>query len=129
MQAVTIEANFAGSEISSDDISYFAPALKRWKRNFFINGNVTGTIDNLSGKKMLIKSGSNHYFDGDFSIRGLPYTSETYLNIKSNDLRTTYNELTTIVPSLENVTNPNFSALGNIRFKGNFVGFFTIIFL
>lgn len=34
-QAVTVEANFAGSEISSDDISYFAPELKRWKRNFF----------------------------------------------------------------------------------------------
>ena len=122
-KAVTLEANFAGSEISSDDISYFAPALKKWKRNFFINGNVTGSIDNLSGKKMLIRSGSNSYFDGDFYIRGLPYADETYINLLSNDLRTSFNELTTIIPSLKNITSPNLSALGNIRFKGNFTGF------
>ncbi len=124
-QAVFLEANFAGSKVSSDDVAYFAPALKNWKRIFSINGNVTGTIDNLSGNKMLIQSGSNNYFSGDFFIRGLPYTNEIYLNVKSNDLRTTYSELASIIPSLRNVTNPDLKALGNIRFKGNFKGFFT----
>ena len=68
-QAVTLEANFTGSEVSSNDIGYFAPALKTWQRNFLINGNVSGTINNLSGRKMLIRSGDN-YFDGDIAIRG-----------------------------------------------------------
>ena len=123
-QAVTLEANFTGSEVSSNDIGYFAPALKTWQRNFLINGNVSGTINNLSGRKMLIRSGSNNYFDGDISIRGLPYANETYLNLKSNDLRTSYTELATIIPSLRGVTSPNLSALGNIHFTGNFTGFF-----
>ncbi|MDB5200453.1 MAG: hypothetical protein JWO92_2416 [Chitinophagaceae bacterium] len=120
-QAVTLEANFTGSEISSEDISYFAPSLKTWQRNFFINGNVTGTIDNLSGRKMLVRS-NNNYFDGDIAIRGLP--NNPYLNLKSNELRTSYAELATIIPSLKKVTGPNLSALGNIHFTGNFTGFF-----
>ena len=121
-QAVTLEANFTGSEVSSDDISYFAPALKSWQRNFFIDGNVSGTIDNLSGQKMAIRSGDN-YFDGDIAIRGLP--NDPYLNLKSNDLRTNYKELAAIIPSLKTVTSPNLRALGNIHFTGNFTGFFT----
>ncbi len=47
------------------------------------------------------------------------------LDVKSNELRTTYSELASIIPSLRNVTNPDLKALGNIRFKGNFKGFFT----
>jgi hypothetical protein len=122
-QAVTLEANFSGSEISSDDISYFAPELKRWRRNFFLNGYASGTIDNLSGRNILVKSGSNNYYNGDFSIRGLPYTNEIFLNLKANELRTTYGELSTIIPSLKKVTSPNLRSLGNIHFKGNFTGF------
>lgn len=123
-QAVTLEANFTGSEISSDDISYFAPALKTWKRNFFANGNVAGTIDNLSGRHLLIKSGSNNYFEGDISIRGLPNANETFLTIKSDNLSTSYAELAVIIPSLKKVSSPNLNALGNIHFTGNFTGFF-----
>ena len=122
-QAVTLEANFTGSEINSDDISFFAPSLRTWNRNFFVNGNVSGTIDNLSARNMLVTS-NNNYFNGDIAIRGLPYTNETFMDLRANELRTTYSELATIIPSLRKVTNPNLSALGNIHFKGTFTGFF-----
>ena len=123
-QAVTLEANFTGSKISSDDLAFFAPQLSKWNRDFFINGYVTGTIDNLSGKKMLIRSGNNNYFDGDFIIRGLPYENDTYLNVTANQLRTSYQELASIVPSIRGISKPDLRALGNINFKGNFTGFF-----
>lgn len=122
-QAVNVEANFTGSVVSSYDIAYFSPSLRTWQRNFLINGNVSGTIDNLSGKTMQIGSGNN-YFDGDIAIRGLTHATETYLNLKSNDLRTTYTELATLIPSLRKVTSPNLRALGNIHFAGTFIGFF-----
>ncbi len=124
-KAVELKASFTGSDISSDDISFFAPALKKWKRNFFIQGDVTGTIDNLTGKKLMIRSGNHNYFDGDIYIRGLLFANETYLTVKSNDLRTNYAELASIIPSIRGIDKPNLSALGNIRFKGNFAGFFT----
>jgi hypothetical protein len=50
--AVTLEGNFEGSNISSDDLAFFAPELKRWNRNFFISGYAGGTIDNLTGKNL-----------------------------------------------------------------------------
>ena len=120
-QAVTLEANFTNSEVSSDDIAYFAPELRKWKRNFSISGNVSGPLDNLSGRRMLIRSGNSN-FDGDVSITGLP-GSNFYLNLSSRELRTNYKELITIVPSLRNVTSPNLSTLGNIHFAGTFKGF------
>jgi hypothetical protein len=122
-QAVTLQANFTGSEISSDDISYFAPGLSSWHRTFFVNGNVSGAIDNLSARNMIVRS-NNNYFDGDILIRGLPYTDETFLTLHSNELRTSYGELAAIIPSLRKVTSPNLRALGNIHFTGNFTGFF-----
>ena len=61
---------FEASELNSDDLAFFAPELKSWKRIFYITGNATGSIDNLSVKKMLIKSG-NSMVDGDISLIGL----------------------------------------------------------
>ncbi len=119
--AVMLEANFTGSEISSDDIAFFAPTLSAWHRNFSLNGNVTGTIENLSGKNMLIASGNN-YLDGDLDIAGLTGTNNILINLQANDLRTTYSELSTFIPSLKKIKTPDLSALGKINYKGNFTG-------
>lgn len=122
VNAVQLESNFTESYVSSDDIAYFAPPLKNWNRLFSLNGNMGGTIDNLSGNNLQIRSGNN-YFNGDAVIRGLPFTDELYFNVKANDLKTSYNDLTTFIPQLKRVSNPNLAALGNIYFRGNFSGF------
>ena len=51
---VRLEGRFTDSELSSDDLAFFAPALSSWKRTFYFNGNAHGTIDNLSAKDMKI---------------------------------------------------------------------------
>ncbi|MBL0144523.1 MAG: hypothetical protein IPP48_00860 [Chitinophagaceae bacterium] len=71
---------------------------------------------------MLLKSG-NTTIDGDISLRGLPDINTTFIDFKSNDLQTNYNDLVTLVPSLKKVTQPQLKKLGNIRFKGNYTGF------
>ncbi len=119
---VTLEGNFVNSELSSDDLAFFAPALKTWNRSFSISGNAKGTIDNFSAKKMIIKSG-NTSVDGDIALRGLPDIKNTFIDFTSNDLQTNYADLVAIVPSLRNVTQPQISRLGNIHYKGNFTGF------
>ena len=121
-EAVRLEANFAGTEISSSDLAYFAPAVKTWQRIFLLNGNAAGTIDNFSGKNIRLNSGSS-FFDGDISIRGLSNLDQPFLTLRSNDLTTNYADLTSIIPSLKKVTSPNLMALGNIHFRGNFTGF------
>jgi TamB, inner membrane protein subunit of TAM complex len=119
---VKLEGNFKNSRLASDDIAIFAPALKSWKRVFDINGTASGTIDNLSAKKMLIKSG-NTVVDGDIALKGLPDIKETFIDFKGNTLQTDYNDLVTIVPALKNVRQLQLQKLGTITYRGNFTGF------
>ncbi len=119
---VTLEGNFTDTEVDSDDLAIFAPKLKTWKRKFYVKGNSKGTIDNLGAKNMVIKSG-NTIVDGDITLKGLPDIYNTFIDFKSNDLQTNYNDLVTLVPELKNVRQPQLRELGNVRFRGTFTGF------
>ena len=119
---VILEGNFEQSTINSNDIAFFAPQIKNQNRNFYLQGNVKGTVDNLTAKKLVLKSG-NTSFDGDISLKGLPDIYGTFIDFKSNNLQTNYNDLVMLVPSLKNIKQPQLSQLGTIRFKGNFTGF------
>lgn len=123
IHAVDLEGNFKTSEISSDDLAFFDGSVKEWKRNFSINGKVTGSVDNLTGKNLTVQSGKENYFNGDVALRGLPDINATYINVKSNNLKTSYKELANLVPGLRSVTSPDLSTLGNISFNGTFTGF------
>ena len=119
---VTLEGNFINSELASDDLAFFAPELKSWKRVFQLKGLAKGTIDNISAKGMLIKSG-NSFVDGNISLRGLPDINKTFIDFEANDLLTNYTDVSAIIPSLKNIAQPQLSKLGDIRYKGNFTGF------
>lgn len=119
---VTLEANFVNSHLNTDDLAFFAPGVKSWKRIFEIEGLASGAIDNFNIKKMLIKSG-NSLLDGNISLRGLPDIKHTFIDFRANDLKTTFGDISTIVPALKTITKPQLSKLGDIRYKGNFTGF------
>ena len=122
LHKVTLEGRFINSELSSDDLAFFAPELASWKRVFKIKGNAKGTIDNLSANKMLISTG-NSTLDGDISLKGLPDINNTFIDFKANDLQTTIADLTDLIPSLKTVTQPNLNKLGKITYQGNYTGF------
>lgn len=122
IHSVKLDGKFENSKVASDDIAFFAPALKTWNRVFELSGSAKGTIDNLVTRNMIIKSG-NTMVDGDIALRGLPDINNTFIDFKSNNLVTNYNDLITIIPTLKNVTQPKLYKLGNIYFKGNFTGF------
>jgi TamB, inner membrane protein subunit of TAM complex len=123
VHAVIVEGHFDNSELSSDDLAFFAPEVAGWKELFSIKGVAKGTIDNLSAKKMIIKAGPRNYLDGDISLRGLPDIDQTFIDFRSRDLRTNYSELSRLIPSLREITSPRLSTLGNITFTGSYTGF------
>ncbi|MDQ6890727.1 MAG: hypothetical protein M3Z56_10680, partial [Bacteroidota bacterium] len=123
VHAVGVEGNFENSELSTDDLAFFAPEVKPWNEVFFLSGNAKGTLDNFSARKMVIRSGENNYLNGDVSLRGLPDIGVTFIDFRSRELRTTYNELVRFIPSLRDIDNPRLSALGNIKFTGSYTGF------
>ncbi len=120
---VKVEGDFQKSEVSSDDLAFFAPETKTWKENFLLSGNAKGTIDNLIAKNISIKAGANNYLSGEISLRGLPDINETFIDFRAHEFKTNYNELARLIPELKTISNPNLSAFGNINFKGSYTGF------
>jgi hypothetical protein len=123
IHAVRMQANFENSEIDSDDIAYFAPALNTWKKNIRLNGMARGTVDDIFGKNLVIQAGHNTYLNGDISMTGLPDINQTFIDFKANDFRTTYPDALAFVPALAKVTKPNLRELQYLRFNGSFTGF------
>lgn len=123
ISAVTMEGKFAGSELNSDDIAIFAPAVKDWDKIIRLQGNVKGTVDNLSSKNLLAQAGSNTVLSGDFHISGLPDINQAFIDFKANEFKTTYADAVKLLPQLRNITVPDLAKVQYLRFRGNFTGF------
>jgi hypothetical protein len=119
---VHMQGSFKNALVHSDDIAYFAPALKPWKKEIFVTGALHGTVADLNGKSIIIKAGSNTTLNGDIGLKGLPDIDKTFIDFRSNDFRTTYADVAAIFPSLKTMNDPRLDRLQFIRFKGNFTG-------
>ncbi len=120
---VRMEGNFNNAVISSDDIAFFAPELKNWKKKIEINGTVKGTVDNLNGEKLVIEAGKDTYLRGNISMSGLPDISKTYIDFEAENFRTSYKDALSLIPQLKSIHQPRLDMLEYLRFKGNFTGF------
>ncbi|MDX2048900.1 MAG: translocation/assembly module TamB domain-containing protein, partial [Chitinophagaceae bacterium] len=123
LHQVKLEGRFTGSNLSSDDLAYFAPELKKWKRNIRIEGNVYGTIDNLTARNFIVEAGKDSRLNGDIKMTGLPDIEKTYISFRSNDFRTTYEDAVNMVPEIKDIKQPNLAELGYLKFKGTFTGY------
>lgn len=123
VEKVTMEGRFENTEINSDDIAYFAPDLKTWKKRILLRGNIKGPVSSLIGKNLDIRAGENTHFSGDANITGLPEINSTYLDIKANEFKTVYADAIAFIPPLKKIDNPDLSKLGYVNFNGNFAGF------
>jgi hypothetical protein len=123
IHAVTMEATFSKAHIASDDLAYFAPALKEWNRTLRMDGKARGTVDALSGQNVSLSVGSGTSFFGDFSLIGLPDINKTFINVTANSLLTNYADAVTFAPALKEVTMPDIRKLGAITFTGSYTGF------
>jgi hypothetical protein len=122
---VRMEADFNDADLDSDDIAFFAPAMRNWKKKIRISGKIKGPVENLTARKLIIEAGKNTYLNGNISIKGLPDINNTFIDFVANDFRTTYPDAITIIPQLKDVQQPRLDKLEYLHFKGNFTGFIT----
>ena len=120
---VKLAAVFDDSYVDSDDIAFFAPAMKTWKKKISLKGKIRGTVDDLVGKDLLVQAGNSTLLNGDITMTGLPNINETFIDFKATDFRTTYNDAVSIVPAMRRVTNPDLRKIQYVNFKGSFTGF------
>ncbi len=123
LHAVTMEGAFTKASISSDDIAFFAPALKNWKKTLRIDGDVKGTVDALASKDLELWAGNNTYIHGAVSLVGLPNINETLINIEASELRTTYADAVSFIPGIRQITTPNLKKITHLKFAGTYTGF------
>lgn len=123
LSKVKMVGNFEGSEINSDDIAFFAPALRSWKKEISLKGNVRGTVEELVGKNMVVQAGNSTLLNGDISLTGLPDIDKTFIDFKANDFRTIYSDAVTIIPELRRAVYPDLRKIKYVHFNGSFTGF------
>lgn len=124
---VRMKANFVNGHLSSSDIAFFAPALKKMKLDIDIDGQITGLVNNLRAKKLSVKTGRATFIKGDFSMKGLPNWDETFMDMKIELAGTNKKDLDEILTDLTGKRVKSIPALlnkfGNINFNGHFTGF------
>jgi hypothetical protein len=92
--------------IRNSDILYFNPLL--FKQPFFkklanittVSGMINGRVNNLKGKNLMIKTGTNTVLRTDFSIIGLPKVETAYYDFPNLKLITGKRDLVMMVDTL-----------------------------
>lgn len=124
---VRMKANFKESHVSSNDISYFASALKKIKLDVNIDGQISGYVNNLKAKNLAIKAGKATYIKGDFAFKGLPQWDQTFIDMKIEMAGTNKKDLDAILRDLTgkplDTSLKIINKFGNINFNGSFTGF------
>lgn len=121
-EKVIMDAHFNESEVSSDDIAYFAPELRNWKQVAVMSGKFNGTVANFAVKDLFARTGNASFIRGNLSMKGLPYIEKTQISLTNGLIQTNYQNGVTLLPSLKEITEPDLASLGNLQYKGDFKG-------
>src|SRR5690606_12521177 len=81
MNKVTMEGHFKNAKIFAKDIAFFAPEIDYMKLNIYVTGIIKGKVNDLRAKDLMIKAGRTTYIKGDFQVKGLPETKNTFLGL------------------------------------------------
>ncbi|RKD17319.1 hypothetical protein BCY91_03730 [Pelobium manganitolerans] len=123
---VLMEGRFKNARIYAKDIAFFAPQIDYMKLDLFVTGTIKGKVNNLRAKNLLIKTGKTTYIKGDFQVRGLPETKNTFLDLDFNQIYSNKADVELILERLtgnKNTLPEVINKFGNINFKGRFTGF------
>ena len=127
---LALSVNMHKVSVKNSDILYFNPSLA--KLDFFkskqnvtaIYGMINGRVNNLVGKRILIKTGENTFIASDFNIKGLPSIKTATFYFPSLKMKTTRSDLRKMAGSYipKNIELPNeMSVIAN--FKGSIKSF------
>lgn len=119
---ITIRGNFVGSRIATNDLGYFAPVFKDWKKIYALSGRMIGTFNDFAINNLFLKSNDNLYVRGNLRMTGLPDFKNTIISLTGMQMSATANELSAFAPKIRELKSPDFNALGRINYQGDFHG-------
>lgn len=91
---VLLHARLRGGYLSTDDIAYFAPSLRRWHTTFRnMDCTVEGTVDDLKVSLAEIEAGEATRLTAEFRASGLPDMKRARFDLDLGRLRTSAGDL------------------------------------
>lgn len=121
-EKVVMDAKFNNAKVHSDDIAFFAPELKTWKKEAIISGKFLGTVANFNVNQFNARIGATTTINGSLSMKGLPDIDKTFIGFNNGTIFSNANDISFFIPELKEMTNPDLKALGQIIYRGNFNG-------
>lgn len=126
---VHVKANLRSSKISSNDIEYFAPDLRKVVFEAAIQkANLSGTVANIVAKNVQLSTAKNTELLGAFTIKGLPKINSTVFNFNIKKLKTSAKDVDYLVAKLSGQKTfklpQQLSSFGDVIFNGSFVGLY-----
>lgn len=119
---VRFDLNMEPSLLHAKDLELFVSNDKvKLKYPIRLEGNIYGSVSSFKSKGLVLSTGKNTVFEGDFSMNGLPNLKGTFISGRVDRLATNYIDLLRIYPTLP--LPKNIEKLGNLNFRGNFDGF------
>ncbi len=119
---VVMDARVKDAKVNSDDVGYFAPELKHWKKEVQISGSFLGSVANFNIKNLFLHSQGTTSIEGNFAMKGLPDIDKTIISFPNGIIKTDANDLSVFIPPLKEVDAINLPALGTVYFRGGFLG-------
>ena len=118
-----LQANFQKSHLAVKDIAMFAPEqVSTWLadiENIYLDGNITGSIPDLTGENLNISIDEKNFADLNFHAVGLPELDTAFFELKINRLAFTPGMITKLTGTKMPV---EVQRLGAIRLNGTYLG-------
>ncbi len=127
ISSVRHSANLNVSIINLKDLNKFVTGSSFKDLPLEVSGKISGKINRLKAKNLLVKTEGITEFEGDLSLNGLPDINTTFIDLELENLTSNKTELEKVIfPAIapQNIELPqNIAKLGNFRFNGDFTGF------
>jgi translocation and assembly module TamB len=130
MQFTNIDLDLRSLSFINSDVLYFKPDLIN--QSFFknkqnvttVSGIITGEINHLSGKKLIVKTGVNTIVETDFTINGLPDIQTAFFDFPNLTIKFGKRDIVMMADTLipQSIEMPENISL-QIAFKGKIKSF------
>jgi hypothetical protein len=122
---VLMEAALSNSFIHTDDISIFTHKLSSYHDLLSINGDIKGTVNHLTGKKMNVSLGDNIHFDGELVMKDITNPDKSYFIIDAKKIETSTSGIKRYLNNPQQFNELDYlKTLGfNGKYKGGFHDF------
>ena len=121
MQQVNMKARITKSIVASDDIAYFAPALKNLNQKINTSFNFNGTVDAFKATNLSAQYGSS-FINGDLSMKGIPDMKQTQIELNQISAKTNIQDLGSWIPAIKELKELPLDVFGTIYYKGTVAG-------